>query len=384
MLRTVPVIILLFLLVSLSLPATACTIVSAVDERGQVWTMNNEDGPPRVANYISVFPKTDSTLYGYYTLSYLSGKIGEGSGAQGGMNEAGLTFDFNAIDRVEDFDPTTRQAFREGNDAIFRHLMSTMHSVDEVLDFFATYWFVDGFTSAQLHVADRSGKFALISASGVFVAEAGRPLVSTNYDICGGQDGSSCWRYPVATEILAEREVGLATMLQIALATRQKETLTMYSNVQNLSTGDVWIMSYHDPDRIARVNIADLLSRGRHSYALHDLAALEGQDPKGDRRLVEASRTQLPVDSLLGTYYNYYSDNIVIELDSVGLKVSYSNGAVDLFAVRSPGVYAWVEGSDVIVFERATVNGKFLLHLYMDEEWALTAQRQELPDGEKG
>ena len=43
----------LLLLTSLfTMPATACTIVSAVAENGQVWNMNNEDGPRGVANYI--------------------------------------------------------------------------------------------------------------------------------------------------------------------------------------------------------------------------------------------------------------------------------------------------------------------------------------------
>ncbi len=48
----------LLLLTSLfTTPATACTIVSAVAENGQVWNMNNEDGPRGVANYINVFRK---------------------------------------------------------------------------------------------------------------------------------------------------------------------------------------------------------------------------------------------------------------------------------------------------------------------------------------
>ena len=133
------------------------------------------------------------------------------------MNEAGLTFDFNAIDPVGDFDPATKTPFPAGNNAIFGHILSRFSTVGEVIDFFDTYWFVDDFTSAQMHVADRNGTFAIISPSGVQVTESGRPLISTNYDICGGEDGGYCWRYPIAEEKLATREVGLATMLSIAL-----------------------------------------------------------------------------------------------------------------------------------------------------------------------
>ena len=177
-------------------PATACTIVSAVAKDGQVWNMNNEDGPAGIANFINVFPRTAGQAYGYYTLSYLTPGAGAGGNAQGGMNEAGLTFDFNAIDYVEAFDPASRQAYPGGNDAILAYIMGTMRSVDEVIAFFATYWFVDGFRGAQMHVADRDGKFAIISASGVQVAPEGEPLVSTNFDLCGKEDDSSCWRYP--------------------------------------------------------------------------------------------------------------------------------------------------------------------------------------------
>ena len=32
-------------------PSAACTIVSAIAANGQVWNMNNEDGPPDVATF---------------------------------------------------------------------------------------------------------------------------------------------------------------------------------------------------------------------------------------------------------------------------------------------------------------------------------------------
>lgn len=235
--------------------ATACTIVSAIAKNGHVWNMNNEDGPRDVANYLSVFPRTNGNEYGYYTLSYISPKAGEGGFTQGGTNEAGLTFDFNAMPYVEEFDPAGRWPFPAGNDAILAHVMGSMSTVDEVIEFFGTYWFENGFRAAQMHVADRTGKLAIISPSGVRVAEPCEPLISTNYDLCGGADGSDCWRYPVAEQILSEREVNLGTTLSIALATRQKEYTTMYSNVQNLTTGKVWFLSYHDPDEMAQFNI---------------------------------------------------------------------------------------------------------------------------------
>jgi hypothetical protein len=97
-----------------------------------------------------------------------------------------------------------------------------------------------------MHVADRQGRFAIISASGTQLVEKGQPLVSTNFDICGKEDGSSCQRYPVAVAKLKKHGASLSTMMAICRETAQGES-TLYSNVQNLTTGDVWFFSNHDP-----------------------------------------------------------------------------------------------------------------------------------------
>ena len=352
---------------------SACTIVSAVAQDGTVWNMNNEDGPPQTANFVNVFPATVDRPYGYYTLSYFSPKSGEGGGTQGGTNEAGLTFDFNAIPTVEGFDPGSREAFPDGNDAILAHVMGTMRSTDEVVAFFNQYWFVDGFRSAQMHVADRDGKFAIISPSGVSVADAGQPLISTNYDICAGADGGTCWRYPIAEEKLATREVSLATMLSIALDTRQKKYTTVYSNIQNLTTGDLWFVSYHDPGRLAQVNIAELLARGRRSYSLRDLKSIEdGTSDRTPKANDIASPDAVP-EAVSGTYKNNHTGDIVIVPHADGLKVTYANGITDVLTLQSPGVYVFAKADEVIAFERDEVSGKWLLHLYLDGWWSATA-----------
>jgi hypothetical protein len=38
----------------------SCTIVSAIARNGNVWNLNNEDGPFGVANFINVFPKSEN------------------------------------------------------------------------------------------------------------------------------------------------------------------------------------------------------------------------------------------------------------------------------------------------------------------------------------
>ncbi|RZK36400.1 MAG: hypothetical protein EOO61_10420, partial [Hymenobacter sp.] len=85
-------ILLLLLLVSKSW-LFACTIVSGTDRKGQTWAMNNEDFFHTSSNYVNVFPAKDKHTLGYITLTYGSPE----SSVQGGVNEAGLFFDVNAL-----------------------------------------------------------------------------------------------------------------------------------------------------------------------------------------------------------------------------------------------------------------------------------------------
>lgn len=307
-------------------PLYGCTIVSALASNGHVWTCNNEDGPTGVANFINVFPKAQGMKYGYYTLSYFSPKLGEGGNMQGGMNEAGLTFDFNAINQVKGFDPKSKNAYPPGDDLILPHILGNMSSVEEVIAFFNVYWFQNGFTSAQMHVSDRHGRFAIISASGSQLAEKGQSLVSTNFDLCGKEDGSSCWRYPKATAILQKQRASLETMKQICLETAQGDN-TLYSNIQNLTTGEIWFFSRHDPQSAISTSITELLSRGRRSYTFSDLKELKETRPATTPfKPVSITLAHQMKEKFTGTYQNDFTGNLVVEVQDQGIKITSADG----------------------------------------------------------
>ena len=362
-----------FLLASQSI--FACTIVSAVADDGQVWNANNEDGPKGVANFINVFPKSTGADYGYFTLSYLSPRFGNGANIQGGMNEAGLTFDFNAIDWVEDFDPDSRQPFPRGNDAILPHILATMDSVQEVIAFFNTYWFEDGFRGAQMHVADRYGRFAIISASGVQLVEKGESLVSTNFDICGEEDSSSCWRYPVATAELAKSGASLSTMMSICHKTAQKNGATMYSNVQNLTTGDVWFFSKHDPNVTVKVNINELLVKGRESYTFGNLHFLKEER---DYQYVTPELVRV-TDSVLqqyvGTYTNPGIGEVVVQLGDNELSVSFQDGYTAALHPLSKWAFYMPDEDVRVEFETDEHEDHLALSWHESGHWSFTARK---------
>ena len=361
-------------------PVFGCTIVSAVAEDGTVWNMNNEDGPQGVANFLSVFPQTDSTRFGYYTLAYFTPSAGAGGNIQGGMNEAGLTFDFNSIPAISGFEFADRLPFPEGDAAILPYLLGNMETTGEVVAFFEKYWFANGFTSAQMHVADRSGQFAIISASGVKLSDRGKPLVSTNFDICGGAPGTNCWRYPIARSRLETGTVGLGLMQTIAEETAVSGSgNTLYTNIQNLTTGEIWITSYHSPGTEVHIKLNDFLARGKRIYSFSDLDALAadratdvGLAPSGCTGVMPPSATKL----LVGNYRNGYVGEISVADHEDGLAITFF-GTNELIFEPCGGLLYRLPGEEVVIdFE---LDGRDLpdLLLYQEGYWSSTAEKIE-------
>ena len=364
----------LFLLLILLQQANSCTIVSAIDKNGQVWNLNNEDGPYGVANFINIFPKTANTKFGYYTLSYLSPELGKGGSIQGGTNEAGLTFDFNAIDRVTDFDPKTKKAFPEGDNAILPHILANMSTVEEVIDFFSTYWFQNGFTSAQMHVADKQGRFAIISASGIKLQEKGKQLVSTNFDICGNESSASCWRYPIAVEKVEKEDVNLLSMMAIALETRQKNGSTMYTNIQNLSTGEVWFFSKHDPNVIVNTDIKALLERGRKSFTFNDLKSFtEERSVYVYEQPIPVKPTEKGLSEYHGKYNNFFIGDVIVKAQADGLEISFDDGSKAVFQPIAKDQFAIMDADVRIKFHFDKLGYKKRMSLYENGFWSFTA-----------
>lgn len=263
-----------------SIDLMACTIFSGRAKDGCVWNGNNEDGVMSFAWYLNVFPKTAGSRFGYFTLSSDTPENGENANIQGGMNEAGLTFDFNALDRhYEVKDLAKKKQYPRGDSEILRHLLADFETVEEVVGFFDEYWFKKGFTGAQMHVADRQGHFGMIGPSGSRILTNAPFQVSTNFRICGGSsdEGFSCWRFPIATRKLEQSGATLESFTDICRSTVQNpnarpgEATTIYSNIANLTTGEFWFYFAHDYTAAFKSNIGEILGKGRKSYLIRDL-----------------------------------------------------------------------------------------------------------------
>lgn len=255
---------------------SACTIISGTDKMGHTWAGNNEDGFFNFKTYLNVYPSECSKKIGYITFSYDSPENGANNNAQGGVNEAGLFFDFNALDMFGKTyivkDRNKKKNFPKGDGKVFDHIMSNFKTVQEVIDFFDEYWFEYGFNTAQMHLADKYGNLGIINASGSRIVTDESYQVSTNFSICDNEDGSACWRFPIASNILAEEGVGLQSFSKACEKTAQRTwASTIYSNIHNLNTGELTLFYALDYENPYQTNMRELLEKGQKSYLMMDL-----------------------------------------------------------------------------------------------------------------
>ena len=354
--------------------SNACTIVSGVSCNKHVWNANNEDGPFGISNFVNVYPKQKNTRYGYYTLCYLSPMFGNGGEIQGGANEAGLTYDLAAIEPLNKSELQNKKSFPNGDSAILPHILANMGSTLEVVEFFRTYWFENGFTTAQMHVADKNGIFAIISPSGIKITEDGQPLITTNFDICGKEENSACWRFPVANKLLEEQGANLSTMMSLCNKTAQKTGGTMYSNIQNLTTGQIWFFSKHDPNIIVTTTIMDLLANGQKSYTMNNLKSIvTGEISKNLIEPQSIDITNEHIEKIIGTYSNWYLGEIVITPMANGIRMASQFGEPEELIAQSNSTF-FIPGANVYVeFVFDEKDEKRTMSLYENGSWSFSA-----------
>ncbi len=245
-------------------PARSCTIVSGKTRDNVVWVGNNEDFYFDFNTYLNVLPR-EGDLIGAVAFTYGS----PDSFIQGGFNENGLFFDFNALPLIPRADRKNwgeRKSFPGGDRALVKHILRKCSTVQDVIELANEYEF--DLASAQIHLADRAGNLAVMNEGGIVVAEKSFQ-VSTNFNVCqtDASKTASCWRYPIAERMFTERGVSLGTIRDILDATQQPKVAgTIYSNVINLATGDAYNYYAGDFANPYHFNLKDLLKQGKKSH----------------------------------------------------------------------------------------------------------------------
>src|SRR5690348_12965460 len=138
-----------------------CTIISGRAKDGAVWVGNNEDWTFDFDTYMNVLPREGHRL-GAISFTYGS----PDTSIQGGVNERGLFFDYNAVPAVpvseyEGWDKKKDFPGRDG--AIAEHVLRNCATVAEAIEVFKHYR-DPGLLESQMHLADRAGNLAIINA----------------------------------------------------------------------------------------------------------------------------------------------------------------------------------------------------------------------------
>lgn len=286
------------LIVSLLISTTqvfACTIFSAKDKQGQVWVGNNEDNLFTFKNMVNIVPASNGN-YGYVFFTYNNPK----EGMQGGVNEAGLFFDFNWVPYSESKTSTQKEYYPGGHVKMFEYIMEHLTTVQEVMAIYKQYR-IPGIENSQLHLADKYGNLGIIVADSMWITKENHQA-STNYNLCHPEQAEEpCFRMPIAQRLLRNNEPSFELFTQICDSTQQYYSSgvgTIYSNIHNLSTGEIWFYFGLDYKTAYKTSVSELLQKGKTSFFICDLLknqplvkahiAAENNDPETAIEIMES------------------------------------------------------------------------------------------------
>jgi hypothetical protein len=204
---------------------------------------------------------------------------------QGGVNEEGLAFDFNALPEA----PLYPHAELPDASPNFVRVMATeCATVAEAIEYLSSLnW--GSSMRWQLLLADATGDAAVMSAGpDGEIAFTRKPpgdgfLASTNFNRANPSNGGgpTCWRYNRAVGMLerieGEGDLTLEYFASIldAVHIEGTEYNTLYSNVFDLRNGIAYIYHWHQFDEVATIDVAERVATGAWSSRIEDLFSTE-------------------------------------------------------------------------------------------------------------
>jgi len=240
-------------LVTLSgIPAAACTIFVLTDENRALF-FNNEDwfNPATRIWFVPAGPNHLGCAY-----------LGFDNGwAQGGVNTAGLAFDWvSGFDEQYEADAKLQRV--RGNPS--ERMIESCTTVDEAIAFYRTFLEPD-FKRSRILIADRTG------ASVVIGAQDGRLQFAVRRD----NRGFGYARAALERELAKAPEPTIASGAAILRACLQPgDGGTKYSNIFDLKTGGIVLYPFPGREENVQLDLAAELAKGGHYY---DLARLRVQ-----------------------------------------------------------------------------------------------------------
>lgn len=242
----------------LVIPTYACTIFVLTDSQKTLFFNNEDYSNP--ATRIWFLPASKQ----YYGVAYVGF---DNDWAQGGVNTAGLAFDWVAGQKVE-YVPDPRLLKVRGDNPSERMLESCA-TVEEAIAFYEKYQ-EPGFSYAKIMIADKTG------ASVIIGAQDGKLFFDRSTQSRGFGYGEKALREHLAKAPAASVQSGLP----ILQACKQEgQYPTQYSSVYDLRSGDIYLVSLKNGEKEVKLNLNTELAKGGYYYTIPALTKGLKQEP---------------------------------------------------------------------------------------------------------
>jgi tetratricopeptide (TPR) repeat protein len=277
--------------------AFPCTIFNAA-KNGRVLAGNNEDLNSTDSRVWFCPPQEGK--YGYVYVGF------DSYGIQGGMNDQGLFFDYNAL-RFAQMNPSPEKQGIKSWRVFVDKIITECATVDEVVDLLnktnLASWgpnqvmYADATGASAVIGADRNGGLSVVRKKGIY-------QVSTNFSLANPEFGSityPCYRYEIANQMLEQmQELTVDYFRKILAATHQEGTNpTIYSNICDLKDKEIYIYNFHNYEDLAKLNLKEEFKKGKHSYAILSLFPRKNHAQKAFEEDQAKKLSQILLESLL-------------------------------------------------------------------------------------
>ncbi len=255
----------------------SCTIFAASFGNTALYGNNEDYNIPKT--YYWVRASSDNTYGGVY-LGF------DNLSPQGGINEKGLAFDYNALPEA----PLNAHSELPNKGAIMRKIQQTCATVEEAITLAKKHnWGTS--LRWQVLLADAAGDAVVISAGSdgelAFTRKQDGDgyLLSTNFNRANPKNtykGSyPCWRYNKAVEMLEkikdEKDLSVDYFRSIldAAHVESAEGNTLYSNVFDLRNGVIYLYYWHQFEEVVVLKVAEEIAKKNKPTRIKDLFSQE-------------------------------------------------------------------------------------------------------------
>lgn len=258
----------------------SCTIFTA--SYGETVLFGNNEDYTNPRTYYWTSPST-TQFYGGVYFGY------DNFSPQGGINEKGLAFDYNALPKAP-LNPHSELPRLSGNPGYI--IIRECTTVEEAIALAKKYnWGTS--LAYQMHMADATGDAVVISAGPdgelAFTRKETKDgyIVSTNFNLAFYQEDERdglCRRYDTATEMLQkiedETDVTVEYFRSIldAVHAEGASSNTLYSNIFDLKNGIIYLYYWHQFDEVVTLSVTEEVAKKTSYTRIRDLFSQETVD----------------------------------------------------------------------------------------------------------